>query len=37
MISATFFTVDPFQIAIGVVFGELFFKLSIFVFIAAND
>jgi hypothetical protein len=32
MISDEFFTVEPFQIAIGDVFGLLFFKSSIFVF-----
>jgi hypothetical protein len=32
IISDEFFTVDPFQIAIGVAFGLLFFKSSIFVF-----
>jgi hypothetical protein len=32
MISDEFLTVEPFQIAIGEVFGLLFFKSSIFVF-----
>jgi hypothetical protein len=32
IISDAFLTVEPFQIAIGVEFGLLFFKSSIFVF-----